>query len=79
MSIVLFYQRLSCPHFNMLTMRLRLQIEDIRGNSKTSTSTEHVNDISRELIIHWNSPVVCKRDSEVRQALNVHFKGGIAL
>ena len=52
------------------------QSKDIRGSSKTSINTNDVNDTSQELNIHLNDPVICKCDSVVRQALNVHFTGG---
>lgn len=51
------------------------KIRQVRGSSKTSTNREDVDDISDELIVHWNGPPINQCDSIVRQALNLHFKG----
>jgi len=52
------------------------KIKDIRGSSKTSTRKQDVDDISQELVVHWNGPVLSQCESLVKQALNLHFKGG---
>lgn len=48
----------------------------VRGGSKTSTNKSDVKDISDELITHWNGPHISNCESIVKQALNIHFKGG---
>lgn len=52
------------------------RIKDVRGGSKSSTNKRDVSDISDELLIHWNGPHITQCDSIVKQALNMHFKGG---
>ena len=52
------------------------RIKDVRGGSKSSTNKRDVSDISDELLIHWNGPHITQCDSIVKQALNLHFKGG---
>ena len=52
------------------------KIKDIRGSSKTSTRKQDVDDISQELVVHWNGPVISQCESLVKQALNLHFQGG---
>ena len=51
-------------------------IKTVRGNSKSSTNKTDVKDISDELLVHWNGPLVTQCNSIVTQALNVHFNGG---
>jgi hypothetical protein len=51
------------------------KIRQARGGSKSSTNRKDVDDISDELLIHWNGPPISNCDSIVRQALNIHFKG----
>ena len=50
-------------------------IRQLRGGSKTSTNRRDVEDLSQELIIHWNGPHISHCDSLVSQALTIHFKG----
>ena len=51
-------------------------IRKTRGGSKTSTNQLDVKDISDELKIHWNGPHISHCEAVVKQALNLHFKGG---
>ena len=50
-------------------------IRSTRGGSKSATNSQDVNDLSEELIVHWNGPPINRCDSVVKQALNIHFKG----
>ena len=50
-------------------------IQNVRGDTKTSTNKKDIKDISDELVIHWNGPHISQCDGIVKQALNVHFKG----
>ena len=47
----------------------------VRGGSKSGTRTRDVQELSEELIIHWNGPHISQCASVVRQALTIHFKG----
>ena len=51
------------------------KIRNVRDDTKTSTNKKDINDISDELVIHWNGPHISECDGIVKQALNVHFKG----
>ena len=51
------------------------KIRNVRGGTKTSTNKKDTNDISDELVIHWNRPHISECDGIVKQALNAHFKG----
>lgn len=51
-------------------------ISKARGGSKTSTNQLDVKDISDELKVHWNGPHISRCEAVVKQALNLHFKGG---
>ncbi|KAJ8041006.1 hypothetical protein HOLleu_15484 [Holothuria leucospilota] len=51
------------------------KIRGVRGGTKSSTNKRDIDDISQELVIHWNGPHISHCDAVVRQALNIHFKG----
>ena len=51
-------------------------ISKARGGSKTSTNQLDVKGISDELKVHWNGPHISRCEAVVKQALNLHFKGG---
>ncbi|KAJ8046271.1 hypothetical protein HOLleu_04890 [Holothuria leucospilota] len=69
----------SCPP-ESIEESMGSTIERIRAfcrGSLCSTNKNDIRDLSDELIIHWNGPLLNKCNNVVKQTLNLHFKGGL--